>query len=81
LFCKPSTKPDFTLHSSESSDCSTSSSNKKAAQQLVSENKRQNEVAEIRPEGIQKDNKMRYATFQGIFILFSVFFLLFFILS
>ena len=38
---KPSTKPDFTLHSSESSDCSTSSSNKKAAQQLVSENKHQ----------------------------------------
>ena len=38
---KPSTKPDFTLHSSESSDCSTSSSNKKAAQKLVSENKHQ----------------------------------------
>ena len=38
---KPSTKPDFTLHSSESSDCSTSSSNKKAAQKLVSENKQQ----------------------------------------
>ena len=38
---KPSTKPDFTLHSSESSDCSTSSSNKKAAQKLVGENKQQ----------------------------------------
>ena len=38
---KPSTKPNFTLHSSESSDCSTSSSNKKAAQKLVSENKHQ----------------------------------------
>ena len=31
----------------------------------------QNEVADIRPpEGIQKDNKMRYVTFQDIFILF-----------
>lgn len=59
---KPSAKPDFTLHSSESSDCSTSSSNKKEAQKLVSENKHQlkycsddNEFNVVTPKKKKKD--------------------------
>lgn len=59
---KPSAKPDFTLHSSKSSDCSTSSSNKKEAQKLVSENKHQskycsddNEFNVVTPKKKKKD--------------------------